>query len=200
MQGLSVKKSKTKPVHITLDMLFLSPFIILIAYYLVDGNGNGWQDGEVANSTDGSPKVFRSEVALGRLRTDGAVSIDGPYGKTGNLTTKPLVFNGKNLYLNCDASGGGAITISIHSAQTGELLLGPSAPIVHSSVRAKVEWRRQSEVVVSTAGTGAGAGGGSGSGGGGRPILSLEQLAGTAALLTIAIEEAELYSFQFAEE
>ena len=191
-------------MHITLDMLFA--LTILIAYYLVDGNGNGWQDGEVANSTDGSPKVFRSEVALGRLRTDGAVSIDGPYGKTGNLTTKPLVFNGKNLYLNCDASGGGLITVYIHSAQTGELLLGPSAPIVHSSVRAKVEWRRQSEVVVSTAGAGAGvgAGGGSGSGsgggGGGRPSLSLEQLAGTAALLTIAIEEAELYSFQFAEE
>ena len=135
------------------------------------------------------------------MRTDGAVSIDGPYGKTGNLTTKPLVFNGNNLYLNCESSGGGAITVFIHSAQTGELLLGPSAPIVHSSVRAKVEWRRQSEVVVSTPGTGAGAGGGSGSGGsGGRPILSLEQLAGTAALLTIAIEEAELYSFQFAEE
>ena len=71
---------------------------------------------------------------------DGEVSINGPYGKAGNLTTKPLIFEGESLYLNCDASGGGAITVSIRSASSARLLLGPSEPIVHNSVRAKVKW------------------------------------------------------------
>lgn len=116
-------------------------------------------------------------MALGRLRVDGAVSVDGPYGKAGNLTTKPLEFRGSQLRLNCDASGGGAITVSIYSAQSGELLLGPSSPIVHSSVRAEVSW----------------AGGARGN------ASSLKQLAGMAVVLSISIEEAALYSFQFLE-
>ena len=133
------------------------------------------KDGEVANSTDGSPKVFRSEIALGRLRLDGAVSITGPYGRAGNLTTKPLLFRGGKLFLNCDASGGGAIVAFINSAQSGELLLGPSAPIVHSSVRAEVQWNRALA-----------------------HSHALERLAGEPVVLTLSIEEAELYSFQFA--
>lgn len=67
--------------------------------------------------------------------------------------------------------GGGAITVCIRSAQSGEMLLGPSSPIVHSSARAEVSWGAH----------------------------SLEQLAGMAVVLTISIEEAELYSFQFVE-
>jgi hypothetical protein len=109
---------------------------------------------------------------------DGAVSVDGPYGKAGILTTKPLEFRGSQLRLNCDASGGGAITVSIYSAQSGELLLGPSSPIVHSSVRAEVSWA---------------AGGARGN------ASSLQQLAGMAVVLSISIEEAALYSFQFLE-
>ena len=135
------------------------------------------KDGEVANSTDGSPKVFRSEIALGRLRLDGAVSMNGPYGRAGNLTTKPLLFRGKKLFLNCDASGGGAIIAFIHSAQSGELLLGPSAPVVHSSVRAEVQWNR--DLAHSR-------------------TLELLAGAGEPVVLTLSIEEAELYSFQFA--
>ena len=99
------------------------------------------------------------------------MSIKGPYGISSNLTTKPLVFRGSKLYLNCDASGGGAITVCIHSAQSGELLLGRSSPIVHSSVKAEVSWGAH----------------------------RLEQLAGVPVVLTISIEEADLYSFQFAQ-
>lgn len=136
-----------------------------------------FKDGEVANSTDGSSKAFRSEVALGRLRMDGAVSIDGPYGKAGNLTTKPLIFQGSMLYLNCDASGGGAITVTVYSAGSRERLLGPSSPIVHSSVRMEVLWEPHV---------------------GNHAVQSLKQLAGIPVVLIISIEEAELYSFQFA--
>ena len=51
-------------------------------------------------------------------------------------------------------------------------MLGPSEPIVHSSVRAKVEW-------------------GGGKGGG------LAALAGQPVVLSFAIEEAHLFTFQF---
>ena len=97
-------------------------------------------DGEVANTTDGSPKRLRGEVALGRLRVDGTISIDGPYGQAGNLTTKALVFSGEKLRLNVDAGGGGAVTVSIYTPR-GERLLGPSEPIVHSAVDEEVTWR-----------------------------------------------------------
>ena len=51
-------------------------------------------------------------------------------------------------------------------------MLGPSEPIVHSSVRAKVEW-------------------GEGKSGG------LAALAGQPVVLKFAIEEAHLFTFQF---
>ena len=56
--------------------------------------------------------------------------------------------------------------------QGGKQLLGPSEPIVHSSVRAKVEW-------------------GEGKSGG------LAALAGQPVVLKFAIEEAHLFTFQF---
>ena len=56
--------------------------------------------------------------------------------------------------------------------QAGKQLLGPSEPIVHSSVRAKVEW-------------------GEGKSGG------LAALAGQPVVLKFAIEEAHLFTFQF---
>ncbi len=44
-------------------------------------------------------------MGLGTLRTDGFISLDaGP--AEGTLTTPPLVFQGKTLYLNADAQGG----------------------------------------------------------------------------------------------
>ena len=88
-----------------MSRLWLAPPIQLgdeELYFLTRGNMN--EDGEVANTTDGSMKVFRSEVALGRLRTDGAVSIDGSYGKVANLTTKPLIFSGSRLYYSGQCS------------------------------------------------------------------------------------------------
>ena len=56
--------------------------------------------------------------------------------------------------------------------QDGKQVLGPSEPIVHSSVRAKVEW-----------GEGKGEG--------------LAALAGQPIVLKFAIEEAHLFTFQF---
>ena len=89
------------------------------------------EDGQVANSTDGAAChrpgadcVFRSEVALGRLRFNGAVSLDSPYGKPSNATTVPLLFSrdASRVVLNVDASGGGSVTVELRAADDGELL------------------------------------------------------------------------------
>ena len=68
----------------------------------------------MANLTEG--KVYKGEIALGRTRRDGVLSVRGPYGKAAELTTKPLIFRGDELWLNVDASGGGAVTVAVTSA------------------------------------------------------------------------------------
>lgn len=138
-------------------------------FFVTRGNMN--EDAEVANTTDGTPKRLRGEVALGRLRVDGTVSIDGPYGRAGNLTTKALVFSGEKLRLNVDAGGGGAVTVSVRTPG-GERLLGSSLPIVHSAVDSEVVWREG----------------------------GLGHLAGQAVVLSFSIEEAKLFSFRFAHK
>ena len=138
-------------------------------FFVTRGNMN--EDAEVANTTDGTPKRLRGEVALGRLRVDGTVSIDGPYGRAGNLTTKALVFSGEKLRLNVDAGGGGAVTVSVRTPG-GERLLGSSLPIVHSAVDSEVVWREG----------------------------GLGHLAGQVVVLSFTIEEAKLFSFRFAHK
>ena len=108
-------------------------------YFVTRANMN--EDGQIAQ-IDGSTKpVYRAEIALGRLRRDGAVSIDGRYGVSQRLTTKVLNISGapKELFLNVDASGGGSVSVTLLTP-AGEHLLGPSHPIVHSSVHSLVRW------------------------------------------------------------
>lgn len=144
-------------------------------FYLTRGNMN--EDGEVANSTDGTPKVYRSEVALGRLRIDGLYSLDSPYGKTANATTAPLVFSkgSDQISLNVDTSAGGSVTVMILTP-AGERLLGPSIAYTHSSVRAKVEWP---EVTGQPAGS-----------------TVLGELAEQPVVLHFEMEEVKLFSFR----
>jgi hypothetical protein len=138
-------------------------------FFVTRGNMN--EDAEVANTTDGSPKRLRGEVALGRLRLDGTISIDGKYGQAGNLTTKVLVFHGKKLRLNVNAGGGGAVTVFVRTP-TGKRLLGPSKPVVHNGVNEEVVW----------------------------PNGCLSCLAGQPVVLSFSIEEAKLFTFRFAHK
>ena len=103
--------------------------------------GNMNEDGEVAPSTDGSKLAYKSEIALARIRIDGLYSLDSPYGHTANATTVPLLFNkGSEISLNVDASAGGSVTVAVMSPDGKRLLLGPSMPYTHSSIRARVQW------------------------------------------------------------
>ena len=93
-------------------------------FYVTRGNMN--EDGEVANATGGAAKAFRSQVAVGRLRVHGAVSLDAPYGRSVNATTRILVFpaSARGLVLNVDASAGGSVVVQVRTPK-GRVLLGP---------------------------------------------------------------------------
>lgn len=148
-------------------------------YYVTRGNMN--EDGEVANSTDGSPKTYRSEVAVGITRVDGLFSLDSPYGRTVNATTNPLIYSPRSaitkLLLNVDASAGGAVRVELQTS-SGETLLGPSEPITHSSIRAQVNWPPRPGFQASN--------------------VVLAHAAGKPVVLHFVMEEAKLYTFQFA--
>ena len=115
---------------IGVSRLWLAPPIVRgeeELFFLTRSNMN--EDGQVANSTDGTAChrpgadcVFRSEVALGRLRLNGAVSLDSPYGKPSNATTVPLLFSrdARRIVLNVDASGGGSVTVEVRAADDGK--------------------------------------------------------------------------------
>ena len=92
---------------------------------------------------------------LGGRRGDGGRDLGGEHDRYQALLFAELRFRHKGAVL-----------------QAGKQLLGPSEPIVHSSVRAKVEW-------------------GEGKSGG------LAALAGQPVVLKFAIEEAHLFTFQF---
>jgi hypothetical protein len=111
---------------IGVSRLWLAPPIIRgeeELFFLTRGNMN--EDGQVANSTDGTAChrpgadcIFRSEVALGRLRLNGAVSLDSAYGQPSNVTTVPLLFScdATRIVLNVDASGGGSVVVELRAA------------------------------------------------------------------------------------
>ena len=147
-------------------------------YYLTRGNMN--EDGEIANTTDGSPKAYRSEIAAGILRLDGLYSLDSPYGRTVNATTNVLVYNtnATKLLLNVDASAGGAVWTELRTPDCSEVLLGPSEPITHNSIAAEVQWPKLAD---DTAGS-----------------KVFAELGGRPLVLRFVMEQAKLYTFRFA--
>lgn len=89
-----------------------------------------------------SPHAWLSEIAVGRLRVDGLVSMNAGYSRArdaATLRTKPLIFHGRRLILNVDSSGGGSVAIQLVSAQNGKVLL-TSVPISASGVHEEVLW------------------------------------------------------------
>ena len=141
------------------------------------------EDGQVTNTTDGSPKAFRSEVAVGIMRVDGLYSLDSPFGRTANATTRALVYakSATKLVLNVDASAGGAVWVELREPGSNALLMGPSQPITHSSVRAEVVWPQQVAQIGGKIGK----------------MRNVAQLAGLPIVVRFVMEQAKLYTFGF---
>ena len=114
-----------------------------------------------------------SRIRRATLRTDGFVSVDGPYEGWGEFTTRPLLFQGKELELNYKTSGGGAIQVEIRNGQ-GEALEGfqleDCLPLVGDRIGGVVQWK-----------SGAG----------------LANLAGSPVRLRVRLRDAGIYAFRF---
>lgn len=82
------------------------------------------------------------------LRTDGFVSVNAPF-EGGELVTKPLVFQGRELVLNLSTSVEGGIRVELLTA-CGKPLPGCTAddwlPIIGDSVEYVVSWRDGTEI------------------------------------------------------
>ncbi|MCE5311367.1 MAG: hypothetical protein LLG20_27325 [Acidobacteriales bacterium] len=120
-----------------------------------------------------SPNVnWESVNARAIFRVDGFVSADADH-LGGELATVPLIFRGRFLELNVDASAGGAVQVEMRDA-AGQPLRGFALEdcdrLRGNSTRLRVSW-------------------------GGNP--DLRRLAGSPVRLRIAMRSARLYSFRF---
>lgn len=105
-------------------------------------------------------------------RTDGFIVAEAAY-TGGELTTKPLVFEGTTLQLNVDTGAGGIVQVEIQD-QSGRPLDGFTAAdadeINGNYLRVAASWRGRSDV---------------------------SALAGQPVRLRFIMRDARLYSFQF---
>ena len=106
------------------------------------------------------------------LRPDGFVSVNAPY-RGGEFVTKPLVFDGKALFINFATSAAGNIRIEIQDTSGKPLegfALGGSAELIGNMVDRVVRWKGLSDVGA---------------------------LAGRHVRLRFVMKDADLYAMQF---
>ena len=90
-----------------------------------------------------------SRIRRCTLRTDGFVSVDGPYSGWGEFITKPLIFQGKELELNYKTSGGGVIQVEIQDVKGRKqdgFWLEDCAEIVGNQIEGLVQWKLGSDL------------------------------------------------------
>ena len=113
-----------------------------------------------------------ARLRRGALRTDGFVSVNGPYSG-GELVTRPLTFDGGELVLNYATSAAGSVRVEIQDAE-GQALdgyqLSESAEMFGDEIDAVVSWRGGADV---------------------------SALAGRPDRIRFAMKDADLYSLRF---
>ena len=113
-----------------------------------------------------------SHIRRYSLRLDGFTSLKASYSG-GEILTKPIIFNGENLYLNYATSAAGEIRVEIQNIDgtTIEgLSLDESLPIIGNEIKRAVSWQEKS---------------------------NLHDLSGTVIRLKIRLKDASLYSLKF---
>jgi hypothetical protein len=122
-------------------------------------------------------ELFRSpesRIRRATLRTDGFVSLDGPFAGSGEATTRPLRFAGRRLELNNRTSGRGAIQVEIQD-ESGRpvpgFALADCPPIFGDRVEGFARWKDGDDV---------------------------SKLSGRSIRLRLRLRDASLYSFRFA--
>lgn len=124
------------------------------------------------------PGYQKAGVGLATWRRDGWVSMTNAarngYGNPGSIVTKPLAFDGNELYVNVDTKRfGGQLTVDVLDATTGQPIPGLSGnktiAVRGDHTAAKVKWRG----------------------------ASLKQVKGQQIKLRFNVTGADLYSFWF---
>lgn len=135
-----------------------------------------WLYYATSNHTHGNYNVSRDKftgtITRTKLRLDGFVSLDADYSG-GEFSTPPLVFSGRRLALNTDASGGGSVRVEIlpeSGLAIEEFSAGDCDPINGNFIRKVVSWRGKSD---------------------------LGALAGKTVRLRFVMNDTKLYSFKF---
>ena len=77
-------------------------------------------------------------VCLAILRRDGFISLDAQEAE-GVLVTDPFVFEGSELFVNCDGHHQGGLTVEVLDAD-GADVLAKSAPVIGDQLRAQLQW------------------------------------------------------------
>jgi hypothetical protein len=143
-----------------------------------------WHVVETRSAVEGAPNELSlyasesywtgtsSEVRRYTLRLDGFVSASAPMSG-GEVVTKPLTFQGKQLRLNFSTSAAGAVRVELQDA-AGEPIpgysLADSNPLFGDALDREVTWKGGTDV---------------------------GPLAGKPVRLRFALEDADLYAFQF---
>ena len=117
------------------------------------------------SGVEGSSGSGTSATGLATLRRDGFCSMDA-VDEEGVLTTRPVTFSGKRLFVNAEAEGG-EIRVEVLD-EAGNVLRPPSRPVRTDSTLAPVTWK------------------------GTEPLA---KLAGTPVRFRFTLQNARLYSF-----
>ena len=137
----------------------------------VPGKRPGTLDAKIRSKEQGAVDAL---MRRGTLRLDGFVSVNAPY-KGGELVTRPLVFKGKDLLLNCSTSAVGTIQVEIQDAAGQPIpgfALADAVTIWGDEVDRVAEWK------------------------GGHDV---SQLASRPVRLRLVMKDADLYSIRFRE-
>ena len=83
------------------------------------------------------------------FRTDGFVSVEGPYAVWGEFTTRPLTFEGGRLEINYSTSGGGTILVELLD-DSGKPITGHTLaecqPVFGDQIEGIVRWKQGEDV------------------------------------------------------
>ena len=93
---------------------------------------------------------YTMSVGLARLRRDGFVSLDaGP--EPGRVTTRPLTFAGRSLFVNADVAEGGWVRAAVLSADSEPLdaySLEDGVAITADTTRGRIAWKKAQHLAV----------------------------------------------------
>ena len=107
------------------------------------------------------------------LRTDGFVSVHGPYAGWGEFTTPPMTFSGSELEMNYKTTGGGAMFVELQDENGNSLpdfMLEENNRVFGDKIEGTVSWKGGSDV---------------------------SALAGKAIRMRVKMRDADLYAFRF---